>query len=111
LIDAHDEYLPDFYEADLILVGCENPGKGAARRDRKAPDCIREQFYQLFYWHPELKLADAGNIRTGATPADTQAALKTVLRELTGIGMTSPWHNTMPTRTKRISSRPPPWTR
>ncbi|MDP4253871.1 MAG: formimidoylglutamase [Bacteroidota bacterium] len=87
LIDAHVEFFPDLFEADIVIVGCEG-SKGAARKDRRAADAIREQFYQLFYWHPELKLADAGNIRSGATHADTQAALKTVLRELTGIGKT-----------------------
>jgi formiminoglutamase len=87
LIDAHDEFFPELYDADLVIVGCEEE-RGAVRRDISAPDAIREQFYQLFYWHPELRLADAGNIRSGATPVDTQAALKTVLRELNGIGKT-----------------------
>jgi formiminoglutamase len=87
LIDAHDEFFPDCYEADMVIVGCEEQ-RGGARREQGAPNAIREQFYRLFYWHPELKLADAGNIRAGAAPADTQAALKTVLRELTGIGKT-----------------------
>jgi formiminoglutamase len=87
LIDAHDEFFPDCYEADMVIVGCEEQ-RGGARREQGAPNAIREQFYRLFYWHPELKLADVGNIRAGAAPADTHAALKTVLRELTGIGKT-----------------------
>jgi arginase family enzyme len=89
LIDAYDEYFPDLYEADLVIVGCEEErGIGRDRREMSAPNAIREQFYQLFYWHPDVKLADAGNIRSGATLADTYAALKTVIRELTGIGKT-----------------------
>jgi arginase family enzyme len=89
LIDAYDEYFPDLYEADLVIVGCEEErGIGRDRRERSAPNAIREQFYQLFYWHTDVKLADAGNIRSGATLADTYAALKTVIRELTGIGKT-----------------------
>jgi formiminoglutamase len=87
LIDVHDEFFPDLYEADMVIVGCEEHRAGE-RREPGAPNAIREQFYRLYYWHPELKLADAGNIRAGATPADTQAALKTVLRELIGIGKT-----------------------
>jgi formiminoglutamase len=87
LIDVHDEFFPDLYEADMVILGCEEQG-GGARREPGAPNAIREQFYRLYYWHPELKLADAGNIRAGASPADTLAALKTVLRELIGIGKT-----------------------
>ena len=89
LIDAYDETFPDLYESDLILVGCEEErGIGRDRREPGGPDAIREQFYQLYYWHPDIRLADAGNIRSGATLNDTYAALKTVLRELTGIGKT-----------------------
>jgi arginase family enzyme len=92
IIDAYDEYLPDFFAADLVMVGCEDErGAGPQKKSLQrmgAPDAIREQFYQLYYWHPDIKLADAGNIRTGATLADTYAALKTVLQELTGIGKT-----------------------
>jgi formiminoglutamase len=89
LIDAYDETFPDLYEADVVLVGCEEErGLGRDRREGGAPNAIREQFYQLFGWHSDLKLADAGNIRAGAALADTYAALKTVLRELTGIGKT-----------------------
>jgi len=89
LIDAYDEFFPDLYAADIVLVGCEDErGIGRDRRERKAPDAIREQFYQLYSWHPDVKMADAGNIRTGASLSDTYAALKTVLRELTGIGKT-----------------------
>jgi formiminoglutamase len=89
LIDAYDETFPDLYESDLILVGCEEErGIGRDRREPGGPDAIREQFYQLYYWHPDIRLADAGNIRSGASLNDTYAALKTVLRELTGIGKT-----------------------
>ena len=89
LIDVHDEYFPDLYEADIVFLGCEEErGAGRPGKERSAPTANREQFYQLFAWHTDLRLADAGNIRSGATLADTQAALKTVLRELTGIGKT-----------------------
>jgi formiminoglutamase len=89
VIEVYDEYFPDLYEADLVIVGCEEErGIGRDRREQSAPDTIREQFYQLYSWHNDIKLADAGNIRAGATLGDTYAAMKTVLRELTGIGKT-----------------------
>ena len=88
-IEAYDEFFPDVYDADIVLVGCEEErGAGRSRKEQGAPNVIREQFYQLFSWHPDIRLADAGNIRSGATLADTHAALKTVIRELTGIGKT-----------------------
>jgi len=89
LIDVYDETFPDVYNADLVLVGCEEErGIGPNLRESGGPDTIREQFYQLYYWHPDIKLADVGNIRAGATLNDTYAALKTVLREITAIGKT-----------------------
>ena len=90
IIDLYDEAFPDVYAADLVLVGCEEErGIGRDRREAGAPDAIREQFYQLYYWHHDIKLADVGNIRAGATLNDTYAALKTVLREITAIGKTA----------------------
>jgi formiminoglutamase len=90
LIDPYDESFPDVYAADIVIVGCEEErGIGRDRRESGGPDAIREQFYQLYYWHPDVKLADVGNIRAGATLTDTYAALKTVLREITAIGKTA----------------------
>ncbi len=90
LIDVYDEYFPELDEANLVIVGCdEERGNGRGDRHRAhAPDIIRAEFYQLYYWHPDIRLADVGNIRSGATLADTYAALKTVIRELTDIGKT-----------------------
>jgi formiminoglutamase len=89
VIDLYDESFPDVYAADIVIVGCEEErGIGRDRREAGAPDAIREQFYQLYYWHQDIRLADVGNIRAGATLNDTYAALKTVLRELTAIGKT-----------------------
>jgi len=89
LIDAYDEFFPDLHESDLVIVGCEEErGIGRDRRNASGPNAIREQFYQLYCWHPDTRIADAGNIRAGASLADTYAALKTVLRELTDIGKT-----------------------
>jgi formiminoglutamase len=90
IIDLYDEAFPDVYAADLVLVGCEETrGLGPHKREPGGPDAIREQFYQLYYWHHDIKLADVGNIRAGATLNDTYAALKTVLREITAIGKTA----------------------
>jgi formiminoglutamase len=89
LIAAYDESFPDLIQADVILVGCkEERGARKGKNMYNAPDHIREQLYRLFYWHTDVKLADVGNIIAGATLADTYAALKTVVTELTGIGKT-----------------------
>ncbi len=47
-----------------------------------SPNAIRKQLYKLYHWHSGIKIADAGNIRQGATVADTRAALLTVLQEI-----------------------------
>ncbi|HTQ27311.1 MAG TPA: formimidoylglutamase [Puia sp.] len=85
----YDESFPDVLQADLVLVGCkEERGARKAKNLHSAPDHIREQFYSMFYWHDDVRMVDLGNIKTGATLADTYAALKTVVTELTGIGKT-----------------------
>jgi arginase family enzyme len=42
----------------------------------------------MYYWHPEIRIADIGNIKHGATLGDTYAALKTVVGECLDAGKT-----------------------
>src|SRR5436190_1053651 len=89
VIDVYENEFPDIGQADLILIGCnEERGNIGRRKSAHAPDAIRQQFYQLFYWHPDVRLADIGNIKQGATLNDTYAALKTIIKELIDIGKT-----------------------
>ena len=89
VIDVYENEFPDIEQADLILIGCnEERGNIGRRKSAHAPDAIRQQFYQLFYWHPDVRLADIGNIKQGATLNDTYAALKTIIKELINIGKT-----------------------
>jgi len=86
---AWQEEFPDLAEADVVLVGCgEERGSGTGRFDPAGPDAIRHQFYSLYFWHKNVRLADLGNIRNGATLQDTYAALKTVVSELVEAGKT-----------------------
>jgi formiminoglutamase len=88
-IDIHVKQVPDISNADIVIVGvAESRGNGIADHPANAPDTIRRQFYQLHYWHKELSIADLGNIRTGATLADSYAAVKTVLAELLRLNKT-----------------------
>ena len=89
LIQVYEEDFPDLLQADIILIGCRE--ERGARRQRtllNGPDMIRRQFYQLFHWHTEIRLADVGNIKTGSSLADTYAALRTVMNELISLGKT-----------------------
>ncbi|MBS1589199.1 MAG: arginase family protein, partial [Bacteroidetes bacterium] len=73
----------DSQEADIIIVGCgEVRGYSPDAEFSYAPDAIREQLYQLYNWHPAVKIVDAGNIREGLTIGDTRAALRAVLAAL-----------------------------
>jgi formiminoglutamase len=83
-----DEF-PDLYDKDIIIIGCpEMRGSSVELESKGAPDAIREQFYDLYYWHKDVRIADAGNIKTGAGLHDTYAALRTVLNELTDFSKT-----------------------
>ncbi len=74
-------------DADIVIVGCgEWRGSDATAEYSAGPDTIREQLYKMYYWHTGIKIADAGNIRQGATVGDTRAALLIVLREIHDAG-------------------------
>jgi len=80
---------PDMEGADIVLLGVgEERGAGIKDSSTHAPDKIREYFYASYYWHSEIRLADAGNIRKGATLHDTYAALRHVVGQLTELGKT-----------------------
>lgn len=70
-------------EADVILVGC-----GASHIDPfdETANVIRKHLYAMYHWHQEINIADAGNIKLGATLNDTRAALLTVLEEIHNSG-------------------------
>ena len=85
-IEVYEEGFPDISAADLVILGCgEQRGAGTTAAS-EAPDAIRTAFYDLFFWHADLKLADIGNLRAGKSLSDTYAALKLVIREITGAG-------------------------
>ena len=87
---GYEEEFPDLSQADLILVGCREE-RGARRSTNICSAvriCIRRQFYQLYHWHSDIRLADVGNIKPGSTLADTYAALRSVMNELISLGKT-----------------------
>ena len=88
-IAIYDEEFPDLDEAQLVLLGCgEQRGSGLTQGQGEAPDIIRRHFYSLYYWHPDIKIADIGNIKTGSLYTDSYAALKAVIQELINDGKT-----------------------
>lgn len=88
-VQAYEEQFPELDEADIVLVGCdEERGRSFADMNGNAPDAIRKQFYRMFLWHHDTRMADIGNVKNGAALNDTYAALKTVVGELVSIGKT-----------------------
>jgi formiminoglutamase len=82
-IAVNDEYFPGLEEADMVLVGCgENRGSALPGNSNDGPNAVRKEFYSLFQWHTEVRVADVGNIKPGSTIQDTYAALKSVVNEL-----------------------------
>jgi len=89
LIEVYEEEFPDLLQSDLILIGCrEERGARRTRNLLNGPDMIRRQFYQLYHWHSDIRIADVGNIKPGSTLADTYAALRSVMNELINLGKT-----------------------
>ncbi len=85
-VDVYSNSFPDVAAADLIIIGCsEARGAGASKKDDDGINAVRIHFYNLYYWHTDIKIADIGNIKSGAVLEDTYAALQQVLSELSAL--------------------------
>jgi hypothetical protein len=101
-IKVYDEEFPDLDDVDVVLVGCTDQRGAALLHPSGAPLSIRSEFYNLFYWHQDVRLADIGDVKTGKANTDTYAALKMVIHELR-------WHSTMPLPKTKKPSMPLAW--
>ena len=81
-----EETKPELETADIILVGCGEQRGAGIPGESTAANAIRSEFYNLYHWHGDVRLADIGNIKMGKSLNDTYAALKIVLHELTELG-------------------------
>lgn len=90
VIDVYEEHhQPDIESADIILLGVgEERGSASGKTGTNGPDAIRREFFRLYNWHRDIKLADIGNLQSGAFLADAYAAMKTVIAELLAINKT-----------------------
>lgn len=85
-IDVYTNNFPDVSLADIVIVGCcEARGAGVHKADNDGINAIRAHFYNLYHWHADVKIADIGNIKTGASLEDTYSALQQVLSELSSL--------------------------
>lgn len=89
IIAVYDDEFPDLDNVQVVFLGCgEQRGSGMIGGENNAPDIVRRQFYQLYYWHTDIRIADLGNVKTGSSFNDSYAALKTVVKELINDGKT-----------------------
>jgi formiminoglutamase len=85
-IDVYSENFPEIDTADLIIIGCpEARGASFIKADTAGIDAVRAHLYQLYHWHADVKIADIGNIKTGASLEDTYSALQQTLSELSAL--------------------------
>ena len=82
-INVNQGKLPDISNADLVIIGAgECRGAGFALNNHAAADAVRAAFYNLYYWHAQVNIADLGNVKIGQSIQDSYAALRTVISEL-----------------------------
>lgn len=87
-LSVYETDFPSLEEIDIAFIGvCDDRLSVNNEGCSMAPDKIREQLYRLNTGDFTLRMADLGNIRAGATPRDTQFALKTVVAELMKINV------------------------
>lgn len=74
---------PEIEGLDIVIIGV-NEDRNSVNNEgcALAPDYIREKLYRLYPMHPDLKIADLGNIKAGHSTNDTYFALSTVLYEV-----------------------------
>lgn len=88
-ITIYEEEIPDLTDVDIVFLGAgESRGGATFATGTEVPDAIRKQLYQLHFWHHDVKIADLGNIKSGASLADSYAAVKTVIAELLRLNKT-----------------------
>lgn len=85
-IKIYEDEFPDLDEAQIVFVGCSEQRGGALLHQSGAANAIRNEFYNLYYWHQDIKLADIGNVKIGKSLSDTYAALKVIVHELMNEG-------------------------
>ena len=81
-IKMYEDEFPDLDNIDVVIVGCTEQRGSALLHQSGAAYAIRNEFYNLYYWHHDVKLADIGNVKIGKAYTDTYAALKIVVQEL-----------------------------
>ena len=87
-INIYEEEFPDLTGVDIVIAGINEFRGDGFIAEENAADAVRKQLYQLYYWHKDISIADVGNIKCGATLADTYAAIKTVIGELLQLNTT-----------------------
>lgn len=85
-IKVYEDEFPDIDSAQIVFVGCGEQRGSALLHQSGAANAIRSEFYNLNYWHQDIKLADIGNVKTGKSLNDSYAALKMVVHELINEG-------------------------
>lgn len=83
LVDIHSkESFPDLEETDVAILGINEARRSNNPSISKGADAIRKHLYKLYHHGKSLKIADLGNIIEGEHPHDTDAAVKTVVKNL-----------------------------
>lgn len=88
VMDIFSEDFPELHDVNIILAGINEFRGAGVLEDKNAADAVRAQLYKLHHWHSGIRVADIGNIRTGASIADSYAAAATVLKEFISLGKT-----------------------
>lgn len=81
-IHSEIEGIPEWNNAQLILIGVLEDRGAIENGAADAPDEIRKALYQLYPGNWDLKICDLGNIYKGETYRDTLIALQEITTQL-----------------------------
>src|SRR4051812_26924791 len=66
-IEAYESSFPSLEMIDMIIVGCGETRGAGVHGSAASADAVRKELYNLYHWHKDVHIADAGNIKAGAT--------------------------------------------
>ncbi len=87
-VKVYEEHLPDLDGIEIVIVGMNEFRGHGIKNGPDAANAIRKQLYKLYNWHPDVSIADLGNIICGSSVSDSYAAIKIVTKELLQQGKT-----------------------
>ena len=69
-LGMYEDEFPDLTNVDIVIAGCDDLRGDGNPADLAGVNKIRKEFYALYFWHKDIRIADIGNIKRGVVPSN-----------------------------------------